>query len=71
MSDGPATIREHCIWPTGLILIFKIMPNTQATDGVTLDSNVTGVCCVVCGTIDYQMNSILVHSVAKCSEIIV
>ena len=43
------------------------MPHIQATDVVTLD----GVCCVVCGTIDYQMNSILVHNVAKCSKIIV
>ena len=44
------------------------MPDTQATDVVTLDSKGTGVCCVVCGTIDYQMNSILVHNVAKCSK---
>ena len=56
-------IQLYCIWPTGLIFIYGIMPGTQATDGVILDSKGTGVCFVVCGTIDYQMNSILMHNV--------
>ena len=40
------------------------MLETQATD-VTFDFKGTGVRCVVCGTIDYQMNFFLVHNVAK------
>ena len=31
------------------------MTETQATDLVTFDFKGTGVRCVVCGTIDYQM----------------
>ena len=40
------------------------MLETQATD-VTFDFKGTGVYCVVCGTIDYQMEFVLVHNVAK------
>ena len=44
------------------------MTDTQATDVVTFDFKGTVVRCVVCGTIDYQMNFFLVHSVSKCSR---
>ena len=43
------------------------MTDTQVTDVVTFDFKVTGVRCVFCGTIDYQMYLFLVHNVAKCS----
>ena len=46
------------------------MTDTQATDVVTFDFKGTGVRCVVCGTIDYQIN-FLVHNVAKFVMIIV
>ena len=42
------------------------MTDTQTTDVVTFDFKGTGVRCVVCSTIDYQMNFVLVHNVAKC-----
>ena len=42
-----------------------IMTDTQATDFVTFDFKGTGVRCVVCGTIDFELNSCLVHTVAK------
>ena len=41
------------------------MTDTQATDVVTFDFKCTGVRCVVCSTIDYKMNFILEHNVAK------
>ena len=41
------------------------MTDAKATDVVTFDFKGTGVRCVVCVTIDYQMNFILVHNVAK------
>ena len=37
------------------------MTDTQATDVVTFDFKGTGVRCIVCGTIDYQMNFVLGH----------
>ena len=45
-----------------------LMMDTQATDVVTFDFKGTGIRCVVCGTIDYQMNFFLVHNVSKCSR---
>ena len=48
--------------------MFGIVTDTQATDVVTFDFKGTGVRCVVCGTIDYQMNFFLVHNVSKCSR---
>ena len=44
------------------------MTYTQTTDVVTFDFKGTGVRSVVYGTIDYQMNFVLVHNVAKCSS---
>ena len=44
---------------------FEIMPDTQATDVVTFDFKGTGVHCVVCVTIGYQINFFLVHNVSK------
>ena len=44
---------------------FGIMTDTQATDVVTFDFKGTGVCCVICGTIDYEMNFFWVHNFAK------
>ena len=46
-----------------------IVTETQATDLVTFDIKGTGFRCVVCGTIDCQMNFFLflVHNVAKYS----
>ena len=49
----------------------KIMTDTQATDVVTFDFKGTCVRCVVCATIDYQMNFCLVHNVAKCSRFVI
>ena len=40
------------------------MTDTQATDTVTFDFKDTGVRCVICGTIDYQMNFFLLHNFA-------
>ena len=51
-----------------MLEMFGIMTDTQATDVVTFDFKGTVVRCVVCGTIDYQMNFFLVHSVSKCSR---
>ena len=51
-----------------MLEMFGIMTDTQATDVVTFDVKGTGVRCVVCGTIDYQMNFFLVHNVSKCSR---
>ena len=51
-----------------MLELFGIMTDTQATDVVTFDFKGTGVRCVVCGTIDYQMNFFLVHNVSKCSR---
>ena len=44
---------------------FDIMTDTQATDVVTYDFKGTGVRCVVCRSIDYQINFFLEHNVAK------
>ena len=52
-----------------MLELFGIMTDTQATDVVTFDFKGTGVRCVVCGTIDYQMNFFLVHNVSKCSRL--
>ena len=41
------------------------MTDTQATDVVTVDVKGTDVRCVVCGTIDYQMNFLFMYNVAK------
>ena len=41
------------------------MADTQATDVVTFGFKGNGVCCVVCGTIDYQINFFLVHNVVQ------
>ena len=41
--------------------------DTQVTDGVTFDFKGTGIRCLVYGTIDYQINSFLVHNLAKGS----
>ena len=41
------------------------MTYTQATDVVTFDFKGADFRCVVCGFIDYQINFILVHNVAK------
>ena len=46
------------------------MTYTQTTDVVIFDFKGTGVRCVVYGTIDYQMNFVLVHNVAKCSSFV-
>ena len=46
------------------------MTDTQVTDVVTFDFMGTGVRCVVCGTINYQMNFILVHNMVKCSWLV-
>ena len=46
------------------------MTYTQATDVVTFDLKGTGVRCIVCGTIDYQMNFVLAHNFANCSRIV-
>ena len=51
-----------------MLEMFGIMTDTQATDVVTFDFKGTGVRCVVCGTIDYQMNFFLVHNVSKYSR---
>ena len=51
-----------------MLEMFGIMTDTQATDVVTFDFKGTGVRCVVCGTIDYQMNFCLVHNVSKYSR---
>ena len=51
-----------------MLEMFGIVTDTQATDVVTFDFKGTGVRCVVCGTIDYQMNFFLVHNVSKCSR---
>ena len=50
-----------------MLEMFGIVTDTQATDVVTFDFKGTGVRCVVCGTLDYQMNFFLVHNVSKCS----
>ena len=49
-----------------MLEMFGIMKDTQATDVVTFDFKGTGVRCVVCGTIDYQMNFFLMQNVSKC-----
>ena len=41
--------------------------DTQVSDVVTFDFKCTGVRCVVCVTLDYQMNFFLVNNVAMCS----
>ena len=41
------------------------MTDTHATDVVIFDFKGTGVRCVVCGIIVYQMNFVFVHNVAK------
>ena len=46
------------------------MTDTQDTDVVTFDFKGTGVPCIVCGTIDNQMNLFLVQNVAKCSRFV-
>ena len=46
------------------------MTDTHDTDVVTFDFKGIGVRCVVCDTIDYQMNFVLVHNVAKCSRFV-
>ena len=38
---------------------------------MTFDFKGTGVRCVVCGTIDYQMNFFLVHNVSKYSRFLI
>ena len=40
------------------------MTDKQSTDVVTFDFKGTGVLCLVCGTIVYQMNFCLVQNVA-------
>ena len=42
-----------------------VRPDGQATDVVTFDSKGIGVRCVVCDTVDHQMNLFSVHNVAK------
>ena len=39
-----------------MLELFRITVDTQATDVVIFDCKGTGVRCVVCGSIDYQMN---------------
>ena len=39
--------------------------DAQDTDVVTFDFKDSGVCCVVFGIIDYQINFVLFHNVAK------
>ena len=46
------------------------MTDTQATDVVTFAFKDTGIRCVVCGTIEYQMNFSSVHNVAKGSRFV-
>ena len=45
------------------------MTYTQTTDVVTFDFKGIGFRCVVYGTIDYQMNFVLVHSVASAQAL--
>ena len=44
---------------------FGVMTDTHATDAVAFYFKGTGVRCVVCGTIDYQINFVFVHNIVK------
>ena len=64
------TASTHNVVCLNVLEMFGIMTDTQPTHVVTFDFKGTGVRCVVCGTIDYQMYFFLVHNVSKCSRVL-